>query len=47
VRRSLVRDPATAAFLLAANFQFRRDARRMANAWARNGAAAGVTLPTT
>ena len=33
VRRSLVRDPTAASFLLSINFRFRRDSRRMAAAW--------------
>lgn len=39
LRRSLVRDPLAAAFLLSMNLGFRRDARRMAAAW---GAAPAV-----
>jgi hypothetical protein len=33
VRRSLVRDPSVAGFLLSVNAQFRRDSRRMVEAW--------------
>jgi hypothetical protein len=33
VRRSLVRDPVSAAFLLSMNIRFYLDSRRMADAW--------------
>jgi radical SAM superfamily enzyme YgiQ (UPF0313 family) len=39
VRRSLVRDPIAAGFLLSVNAGFRRDSQRMAAAWAAQGSA--------